>query len=278
MPTVDPNHHATPDFPDPDLIDALAERWVTEGMTLGWLAGVVGQSVGIVEWTGDARDAAQAAAQAVQAAIQKVADNATALGNGLHDYANQVREAIKQEHANFIAEIVGLIFTVATFGFGSLLTAATVVLAGIFTEFGLSIEAATFVAGTIVFGGVAVGADLFGQLIGGAIAGTGLHIDPAMVPVDVAFGLIGGLGAAFFTKWLYFITARGDAASVSAAPVLDVLVISWLASHGGPALRAGYTDDYARYVETLKSWGAPHGLTPVDVEERIFGLIRNDGE
>ena len=69
-----------------------------------------------------------------------------------------------------------------------------------------------------------------------------------------------------------------DAASVSAAPVLDVLVISWLASHGGPALRAGYTDDYARYVETLKSWGAPHGLTPVDVEERIFGLIRNDGE
>jgi hypothetical protein len=91
-------------------------------------------------------------------------------------------------------------------------------------------------------------------------------------------GKVAGLGPAFFTKWLYFITARGDAGSVSAAPVLDALVISWLASHGGRSLRAGYTDDYARYVETLRSWGAPHGLAPADVEERIFRLIRNDGE
>lgn len=60
--------------------------------------------------------------------------------------------------------------------------------------------------------------------------------------------------------------------------MLDALVISWLASNGDLALRAGYTDDYARYVETLRSWGAPHGLAPVDVEERIFGLIRNEDE
>lgn len=91
-------------------------------------------------------------------------------------------------------------------------------------------------------------------------------------------GKVGGLGPAFFTKWLYFVTARGDAGSATAAPVLDALVIAWLASHGGPSLRAGYTDDYARYVETLRSWGAPHGLAPANVEERIFRLIRNDGE
>ena len=62
------------------------------------------------------------------------------------------------------------------------------------------------------------------------------------------------------------------------APVLDALVIEWLASHGGPSLRAGYTVDYAQYVETLRSWGAPHGLGPANVEERIFRLIRDDGE
>ena len=91
-------------------------------------------------------------------------------------------------------------------------------------------------------------------------------------------GKVDGLGPAFFTKWLYFVTARGDAGSANAAPVLDALVIEWLASHGGPSLRAGYTVDYAQYVETLRSWGAPHGLGPANVEERIFRLIRDDGE
>jgi len=90
-------------------------------------------------------------------------------------------------------------------------------------------------------------------------------------------GKVTGLGPAFFTKWLYFVTARGDSTSALAAPVLDALVIAWLASHAGFALRAGYTDDYARYVETLTSWGAPHGLAASEVEERIFRLIRNDG-
>ncbi len=89
-------------------------------------------------------------------------------------------------------------------------------------------------------------------------------------------GKVSGLGPAFFTKWLYFVTARGEARSASAAPVLDGLVLAWLTARGVP-LRAGYTDDYARYVETLTHWGAPHGLAPVAVEERIFRLIRDDG-
>ena len=32
-------------------------------------------------------------------------------------------------------------------------------------------------------------------------------------------------------------------------------------------------DDYARYVDILTAWGAPHGLSASEVEERIFGLI-----
>lgn len=90
-------------------------------------------------------------------------------------------------------------------------------------------------------------------------------------------GKISGLGPAFFTKWLYFVTARGDSAAADAAPVLDALVISWLSTGAGVSLRAGYTDDYARYIETLTSWGAVHGLTAPEVEERIFRLIRSDG-
>jgi len=89
-------------------------------------------------------------------------------------------------------------------------------------------------------------------------------------------GKIAGLGPAFFTKWLYFATARGDATGPAAAPVLDVLVMTWLRARG-VHLRTGYTDDYAHYVDTLRAWGEPHDLAPAQVEERIFRLIRGDG-
>lgn len=88
---------------------------------------------------------------------------------------------------------------------------------------------------------------------------------------------IAWLGPAFFTKWLYFATARGDSNAPAAAPVLDALVIRWLTREAAVSLRPGYTDDYARYVDLLRAWGDPHGLTAVQVEERIFRLLRNDG-
>lgn len=89
-------------------------------------------------------------------------------------------------------------------------------------------------------------------------------------------GKLAGLGPAFFTKWLFFVTARGDVESESAAPILDRLVIKWMASNGIP-LRSAQTSDYARYVELLRSWGSPHSLSASAVEERIFRTIRNDG-
>ncbi|KQS96997.1 hypothetical protein ASG23_15445 [Cellulomonas sp. Leaf395] len=91
-------------------------------------------------------------------------------------------------------------------------------------------------------------------------------------------GKIDGLGPAFFTKWLYFVTARADENSDDAAPVLDALVLTWLADNAGVVLRAGQTADYARYVGLMQSWGSPYGLAPAQVEERIFRLIRNDGD
>lgn len=89
-------------------------------------------------------------------------------------------------------------------------------------------------------------------------------------------GHIGGLGAAFFTKWLYFISAGNRPYGPQAAPVLDDLVTRWLRAHSSIRLRQGRTNDYAKYVELLEHWGKKHGRTRVQVEEAIFRLIRND--
>lgn len=43
-------------------------------------------------------------------------------------------------------------------------------------------------------------------------------------------------------------------------------------------LRAGRTDDYSRYIDLLSAWGEPYGLRAVDVSDRIYRLIRDDGE
>jgi len=89
-------------------------------------------------------------------------------------------------------------------------------------------------------------------------------------------GRIAGLGPAFFTKWLYFVTAaQGD--NTAAAPVLDALIVRWLRTEAGVQLRPGRTADYEAYVELLREWGAPYDLAPVDVEERIFRTFRGDG-
>lgn len=89
-------------------------------------------------------------------------------------------------------------------------------------------------------------------------------------------GKIKNLGSAFFTKWLYFVTARGDAASPLAAPVMDLLVVAWLKDTAGVTLRERYAADYEEYLELLTDWGKSTGATPAQVEEAIFRLIRND--
>lgn len=58
MPTVDPDHGDTPDFPDPALIDALATAWLQMAEDLRALSGIVGESLNYTVWTGDARNAA----------------------------------------------------------------------------------------------------------------------------------------------------------------------------------------------------------------------------
>lgn len=43
-------------------------------------------------------------------------------------------------------------------------------------------------------------------------------------------------------------------------------------------LRLPRTDHYERYVLLLEHWGEPHGLTAAQVADRIYRLIRQDGE
>lgn len=85
------------------------------------------------------------------------------------------------------------------------------------------------------------------------------------------------LGASFFTKWLYYVTATGPQGEDGAAPVLDEKVIAWFQDEVGEKLKYGRTKPYKRYVQIVTTWGSPYDLTAVDVEERIFRLIRDDG-
>ncbi len=90
-------------------------------------------------------------------------------------------------------------------------------------------------------------------------------------------GKVGGLGSAFFTKWLYFASSPSGVNSSSAVPVLDQLVLAWLKSAAEVRLRPGRTKDYGLYIELLEGWGYPFDRKAVQVEETIFRLIRDDG-
>lgn len=82
-------------------------------------------------------------------------------------------------------------------------------------------------------------------------------------------GHIQFLGPAFFTKWLYFATARTSTNDPEAAPILDAQIISWLNRNAHLTFRTGRTSDYSRYLELLAAW-APHARSATQVEQAIF--------
>jgi hypothetical protein len=86
-------------------------------------------------------------------------------------------------------------------------------------------------------------------------------------------GKVDRFGPAFITVWISLVTARGDARSHLAAPVLDPRISRWLATHG-ISIRLEHPDDYARYLDLVAGWATSSGLTPVEVEERILRLAR----
>jgi hypothetical protein len=208
MPVVDPNHqsHDEP-HPDPDAVDQLAQKWLDMAARLHEVAAKIPEAVNAVDWTGDGREAAFTAAGKVAGIVNQTADSCTTLGNGLKQYADELRKALAAEKAAMIAEIVGIVLTIGTFFIGGILTAAIARLASLIANvlsklgsiLGLSGDLAgfsAFAAGSLVFGGLTAGIDVISQLIGAAAAGSDIHIDPAMVVADAFLGgVAGGLGA-----------------------------------------------------------------------------------
>lgn len=89
-------------------------------------------------------------------------------------------------------------------------------------------------------------------------------------------GRIKYLAGAFFTKWLYFASARANADDPCAAPILDKQVHDWLEREACISFNIHRTPDYERYLDTLKDWGADYDRTPVQVEKAIFDLRPGD--
>lgn len=85
------------------------------------------------------------------------------------------------------------------------------------------------------------------------------------------------LGAAHFTKWLYFASAVSSADDAGAAPILDAQVADWLLAEAALLLDTSRTSSYERYVQVLNDWGDEYGRTAVQVEKVIFGLTTGRG-
>lgn len=85
-------------------------------------------------------------------------------------------------------------------------------------------------------------------------------------------GHIKHLGAAFFTKWLYFSSALQGPDDPAAAPILDKQVAIWLNKNAHVSLTLNNTNSYATYLDLLSDWGKQYGRSRVQVEKAIFGL------
>lgn len=85
------------------------------------------------------------------------------------------------------------------------------------------------------------------------------------------------LGAAYFTKWLYFTSATTSATDGNASPILDARAAEWMLSEAGLSLDTGRTSSYERYVQILNEWGHEYDRTAVQVEKAIFGLATGRG-
>src|SRR6202042_1133291 len=182
--------------PDPDLIDALATKWLNEAADLQDLATLVGGIFDGGVWTGAPQVAAEDTEAAVGAAVQGAAGNVTKFGQSLQQYAAQVRQAIAQEKASFWAQLAGLVFAVLSLGLGYLIAPVINMIADAITSLGLSVEAATFAANALVTVPIAVTEDIGAQLIGDAVAGVPPGFSLDFLAIDILGGLEAGAGLA----------------------------------------------------------------------------------
>lgn len=89
-------------------------------------------------------------------------------------------------------------------------------------------------------------------------------------------GKIAGLGPAFFTKWMYVVSAQGSPSGLHALPIFDDVLRRAVKPFwgGGRPPRYGYTGDYVEYVEALRHWGESERASAAQVEEAIFDVVQ----
>lgn len=90
-------------------------------------------------------------------------------------------------------------------------------------------------------------------------------------------GRILHLRSSYFTKWLYFTSAREGAEHSEAAPIFDDRIVGWLEDSAGISLDKNRTASYGDYLGLLEGWGTPYGRTKVQVETEIFRLATGRG-
>ena len=85
-----------------------------------------------------------------------------------------------------------------------------------------------------------------------------------------------GLGPAFGTKYLYFVS---KASSAPVALILDRLVARWLREHAGLSINPvpWHTPNYHRYLETVGAWANELSVAADDVELCIFRDVAGGG-
>jgi len=81
-----------------------------------------------------------------------------------------------------------------------------------------------------------------------------------------------GLGPSYFTKWFYFVTAKGNPKSKNALPIMDEKTLHWISSNTHININTPSAHHYQLYSEVLQSWGAEYGLSAGQVEQAIFEL------
>lgn len=90
-------------------------------------------------------------------------------------------------------------------------------------------------------------------------------------------GRLTHLRASYFTKWLYFTSARKGPEDPDAAPIFDDRIVGWLEEAAEVPLEKNSTEAYREYLDLLATWGEPFGRTRVQVETEIFRLASGRG-
>ncbi|MBM7489485.1 uncharacterized protein YukE [Micromonospora luteifusca] len=96
---------ASPNHPDPDKIDELANRWKAYGDRLAELKKATGQARDIT-WTGETAIQSDRVAGQIDQRITDMVNACTSMSESLHDMANGVRDAIKQKKAGELISII----------------------------------------------------------------------------------------------------------------------------------------------------------------------------